>query len=683
MKQLVVRLSQKAKNLLKRGTNVAAAALIMGGMVVASTPSAHAQNALAAPRVSFTFDDGYESFITKAAPTLQAQGYVGTAYATTSFIGTAGFMTWAQVQSLQNDWGWEIGGHTVTHPLSTEITAEQLEQEMAQSKADLEAHDIDATSFATPFGDYNDAVQAASARYFTSHRGFHDIGENVWPYNDQLLVNQQIQAGVSVDTVKGYIDSAIANNSWLILTFHDIKDTPSTDPEDYEYATADLAEIAAYVKSKNIAVSTVRDGLLTGTNKLTGGNFDNGIADGWSTDAPTEVVADNTNKGSVPTPGTSVSMTAGATNTHLFSPFATVNPANTYVIKSYVHLTNPPLATGDEISFFVDEYNANGDWINGKYVQGITRSADANPSYVRNVNFAYVPSSAEVKQVRLQVIVTANSGIQAYVDNIQLFSIGDDGVVNPPADTTPAGFSNVAAGNITTTSATISWNNDEPTTGVVRYGTTKDLLDGSAASATLSASHSVTLTGLLPNTNYQYQVVATDAAGNVSGTAAGDYNFTTLAETGQDETGPVISNVNVDVVGNTAAWITWNTDEITTSRIDFGTSTAYDQYAENILPTLTPWFNLTNLVPDTTYYFKLTSTDLAGNVSTYEGTFSTAVELTPGDLNGDGAVNLNDLSILSSNWGREPATAAQGDLNGDGKINLNDLSILSSNWSKK
>ena len=53
----------------------------------------------------------------------------------------------------------------------------------------------------------------------------------------------------------------------------------------------------------------------------------------------------------------------------------------------------------------------------------------------------------------------------------------------------------------------------------------------------------------------------------------------------------------------------------------------------------------------------------------------------PGDLNGDGTVNVTDLSILLSNWGKTGVTAAQGDLNGDGTVNVTDLSILLSNWS--
>jgi hypothetical protein len=49
----------------------------------------------------------------------------------------------------------------------------------------------------------------------------------------------------------------------------------------------------------------------------------------------------------------------------------------------------------------------------------------------------------------------------------------------------------------------------------------------------------------------------------------------------------------------------------------------------------------------------------------------------PADLNGDGAVNAADLSILLSNWG----TSGLGDINADGIVNAADLSILLSSWS--
>jgi lysophospholipase L1-like esterase len=74
--------------------------------------------------------------------------------------------------------------------------------------------------------------------------------------------------------------------------------------------------------------------------------------------------------------------------------------------------------------------------------------------------------------------------------------------------------------------------------------------------------------------------------------------------------------------------------------------------------------------------------DAAGNTTT-----STSVTVTvsngggtgQGDLNGDGHVNILDLSILLSHYG-QAATAAQGDINNDGTCNILDLSILLSHY---
>lgn len=49
------------------------------------------------------------------------------------------------------------------------------------------------------------------------------------------------------------------------------------------------------------------------------------------------------------------------------------------------------------------------------------------------------------------------------------------------------------------------------------------------------------------------------------------------------------------------------------------------------------------------------------------------------DVNGDGKVNVLDLSIILSNFLK---AGGKSDLNGDGKTNILDLSILLSNWNK-
>lgn len=93
-------------------------------------------------------------------------------------------------------------------------------------------------------------------------------------------------------------------------------------------------------------------------------------------------------------------------------------------------------------------------------------------------------------------------------------------------DTTPPVITNVAAGSITDTTATITWNTNEAATSVVQYGLTTAY--GSTASVTgYTTAHSVPLSGLTQQTLYHYKVVSADSSGNSA--ESGDYTFTTTA----------------------------------------------------------------------------------------------------------------------------------------------------------
>ncbi len=54
----------------------------------------------------------------------------------------------------------------------------------------------------------------------------------------------------------------------------------------------------------------------------------------------------------------------------------------------------------------------------------------------------------------------------------------------------------------------------------------------------------------------------------------------------------------------------------------------------------------------------------------------------PGDANLDGRVDVNDLTIVLSNYGRTGMTWSQGEFTGDGKVDVNDLTIVLSNYGK-
>jgi hypothetical protein len=54
--------------------------------------------------------------------------------------------------------------------------------------------------------------------------------------------------------------------------------------------------------------------------------------------------------------------------------------------------------------------------------------------------------------------------------------------------------------------------------------------------------------------------------------------------------------------------------------------------------------------------------------------------LEPGDANGDGRVDINDLTIVLSNFGQTGMTWSQGNFTGDPTVDINDLTILLSNY---
>lgn len=89
--------------------------------------------ALQGKEVVFTFDDGGESFLTKAAPLLERYGFKGVFFISTKYIGTQGFLTKEQVKELAER-GHVVGSHSHTHPeIFTKLTKEEIHEEWQRS----------------------------------------------------------------------------------------------------------------------------------------------------------------------------------------------------------------------------------------------------------------------------------------------------------------------------------------------------------------------------------------------------------------------------------------------------------------------------------------------------------------------------------------------------------------------
>ncbi len=70
---------------------------------------------------------------------------------------------------------------------------------------------------------------------------------------------------------------------------------------------------------------------------------------------------------------------------------------------------------------------------------------------------------------------------------------------------------------------------------------------------------------------------------------------------------------------------------------------------------------------------------LVGTTYELEGGFwMAAPPACPGDANGDGAVNFEDLNLVLGSWG---GAGPDGDVDGSGAVNFEDLNIVLGNWA--
>ena len=113
-------------------------------------------DALAAPgsaRVAITFDDGNAGQFEHAAPALRARGMTATFYVTTDWVGRPGFVTWQQLRELKA-WGMSVQSHSRSHPFLSELRAAELERELTESRARIDAElGQTTTEIAFPGGD--------------------------------------------------------------------------------------------------------------------------------------------------------------------------------------------------------------------------------------------------------------------------------------------------------------------------------------------------------------------------------------------------------------------------------------------------------------------------------------------------------------------------------------------------
>jgi Polysaccharide deacetylase len=141
---------------------------------------------------AITFDDGYQDVYSQAFPVLQKMSVPATSFVITSVIDTPGFMTWTQLQELQ-DAGWSIGSHTLNHADLKMLTPESINREIHDAQQVLQNHGLSSSAcLAYPFGSHDSRVRDIAADYhpcaFATGAGINNSLQDPMSYNRPLLL---------------------------------------------------------------------------------------------------------------------------------------------------------------------------------------------------------------------------------------------------------------------------------------------------------------------------------------------------------------------------------------------------------------------------------------------------------------------------------------------------------------
>ena len=195
--------------------------------------------------------------------------------------------------------------------------------------------------------------------------------------------------------------------------------------------------------------------------------------------------------------------------------------------------------------------------------------------------------------------------------------------VPPPVVAAPT-VSGVSAA-ATSSGASISWTTDKVSHSQVEYGLTSAYGTLSYQSAATGTSHNLVLSGLTAGTVYHYRVKSLDSATGLTG-VSGDLTFTTTGGVVTPPppptpvvTAPAISGVSAAATSSGAS-ISWTTDKISHSQVEYGLTSAYGtlSYLSNATGA-SHNLVLSGLKAGTVYHYRVKSLDSATGLTGVSG----------------------------------------------------------------
>ncbi len=214
------------------------------------------------PLITVTFDDGWETTYTVAAPILAKDGIHSTQYIITGLLDNPAYLSLDQVKALKAN-GQQIACHTVSHPDLTKVSPKELDYQLRGCKQYFAQKGFgDVQDFAAPYGATNPRVIQGIGKVFRSERstggafkdGISDadinLPGNTSPYN---IIGMTVHHDTTAAELHAAVNYTVAHNGWLVLTYHQAEEEGTK----YSLSSDSLKKQLDYLSSTNVRIVTM------------------------------------------------------------------------------------------------------------------------------------------------------------------------------------------------------------------------------------------------------------------------------------------------------------------------------------------------------------------------------------------------------------------------------------------
>ena len=211
------------------------------------------------PLFTIIDDDGHTDVIDVLAPILQARSIP----AGVAVIGdTSPLFTnttrRAELKVLQDDHGWEVLSHTMSHLRLTEVDADTYAADCEEFLAAAHEHGFDVQNIVYPYGNVSTENIAITPRYYMGGFGTGTSinkrsTSNLYAINRQAIGAMMAPNLTTLAEFQAIVDSTITKGEWLVLMTH-IGATDSTGVQL-------IADVVDYIIAAGGTFVSPRDGL--------------------------------------------------------------------------------------------------------------------------------------------------------------------------------------------------------------------------------------------------------------------------------------------------------------------------------------------------------------------------------------------------------------------------------------